>query len=191
MNADSVYGHAEQGVTVTPSQLSRLLCNPTVPTCPPPLPASPVPPVPSSPPPLPRVPLPSSTGPVRHEAPSNMGGTTIPSIPMPAAAAGCSSRPGKWTVWRNHRSRFSKHRPRIACGLVAAHGGAGCTTILRSSPASYANAGRRCPSAVTPHNPAVSCCARCARGAGSKRPAHCWTRGGADCSGRPSFLGLR
>ena len=36
MNADSVYGHAEQGVTVTPSQLSRLLCNPTVPTCPPP-----------------------------------------------------------------------------------------------------------------------------------------------------------
>ena len=77
MNADSVYGHAEQGVTVTPSQLSRLLCNPTVPTCPPPLPASPVPPVPSSPPPLPRVPLPSSTGPVRHEAPSNMGGTTI------------------------------------------------------------------------------------------------------------------
>lgn len=191
MNADSVYGHAEQGVTVTPSQLSRLLCNPTVPTCPPPLPASPVPPVPSSPPPLPRVPLPSSTGPVRHEAPSNMGGTTIPSIPMPAAAARLLKPSGQVDGLAESRSRFSKHRPRIACGLSPHMAALDAQPFYAAVRHRMRMPVERCPSAVTPHNPAVSCCARCARGAGSKRPAHCWTRGGADCSGRPSFLGLR
>lgn len=191
MNADSVYGHAEQGVTVTPSQLSRLLCNPTVPTCPPPLPASPVPPVPSSPPPLPRVPLPSSRvqSDMRHLP--TWAAPRYHRYPCQRLQPGCSSRPGKWTVWRNHRSRFSKHRPRIACGLSPHMAALDAQPFYAAVRHRMRMPVERCPSAVTPHNPAVSCCARCARGAGSKRPAHCWTRGGADCSGRPSFLGLR
>lgn len=104
---------------------------------------------------------------------------------------GCSSRPGKWAVWRNHRSRFSKHRPRIACGLSPHMAALDAQPFYAAVRHRMRMPVERCPSAVTPHNPAVSCCARCARGAGSKRPAHCWTRGDADRSGRPSFLGLR
>lgn len=190
MNADSVYGHAEQGVTVTPSQLSRLLCNPTVPTCPPPLPASPVPPVPSSPPPLPRVPLPSSTGPVRHEAPSNMGGTTIPSIPMPAAAAGCSSRPGKWTVWRNHRSRFSKHRPRIACGLSPHMAALDAQPFYAAVRHRMRMPVERCPVSRDPAQPSrIVLCAMCTgRGLEAARALlDAWRRG---LFGQTQLLGL-
>ena len=154
MNADSVYGHAEQGVTVTPSQLSRLLCIPTVTTCPPPLPASP--------PPLPRVPRAASTGPVRHEAPSNMGGTTIPSIPMPAAAARLLKPSGQVDGLAESPLPIFKAPATNRVWLVAAHGGAGCTTILRSSPASYANAGRTLPVSRDPAQPSrIVLCAMC------------------------------
>lgn len=154
MNADSAYGHAEQGVTVTPSQLSRLLRNPTVP-------ASPVPPVPSSPP-LPRVPLPSSTGPVGHEAPSNMVGTTIPPIPMPAAAARLLKPSGQVGGLAESPLPIFKAPATNRVWLVAAHGGAGCTTILRSSPASYANAGRTLPVSRDPAQPSrIVLCAMC------------------------------
>ena len=190
MNADSAYGHAEQGVTVTPSQLFRLLCNPTVPTCPPPLPASPVPPVPSSPPPLPRVPLPSPTGPVRHEAPSNTGGTTIPSIPMPAAAARLLKPSGQVDGLAESPLPIFKAPATNRVWLVAAHGGAGCTTILRSSPASYANAGRTLPVSRDPAQPSrIVLCAMCTgRGLESARALlDAWRRGSF---GQTQLLGL-
>ena len=63
---------------------------------------------------------------------------------------GCSSRPGKWAVWRNHRSRFSKHRPRIAC--------------VRADPASWACGDDACTThtaRIAPRLPAGGFCGAC------------------------------
>lgn len=182
MNANPSYGHAEQGVTVTPSQLSRLLCNPTVPTCPSPLP--------SSPPPLPRVPLPSSTGSVRHESPSNMSGTTTPPIPMPAAAIRLLKPSGHVDVPTESPLPLFKAPVTNRVWLVAAHGGAGCTTILCSSPASYANAGRTLPVSRDPAQPSrIVLCAMCTgRGLEAARTLlDAWRRGSF---GHTQLLGL-
>lgn len=160
MNRDTINRQQEHGAPITPGQLSRLLCTPPVPSCPPPLPSSSTPTAPASPPPSPRVPLPSPAGAARQEASFRTGGAAAP--PMPAAAGRLVKPSDRTDSPPNSPLPLFNAPVTNRVWLVAAHGGAGCMTILRSSPASYANAGRTLPvSRDTAHPSRIVLCTMC------------------------------